>query len=179
MERSNKNKSNKFRSKGSPAIFERVNAAKDVEKKLIDRELVYDAIDVIRNPGLTITELKLIVNNIPDNLGVAKPSLDWDAKAIRLALINIAEKYPKVIINAGPNVRMKAKAQFMDAEDARILEFSEDRIWFLENTAGELVTLCDVPVGEDKYEFLTNFWNDRANKASYQMMKRKLDDLNK
>lgn len=171
LERSNKNIDNKFRSKRARNVFAKVGTAREVEGELAKYDLKYDAIDIVRNNGLGLTELKALVKNLPDNIP-GKPSLNSEIKNIKIALLKIAEKHPRAIIDASPNNRMKAKCQIMDAESARILEYDENMNWFIENSVGELELLCEVPVGKDRFDFLVDFWMKKENKASYQNMVR-------
>lgn len=169
LERSSKNGSNKYRSKGGRVRYIRLNPTVETENALSKKQLIADAVDMVRNEALTLTELKQIVKNIPENVS-GRPSLDSSLENIRLALWNIAERDPKMIINAGPDISMKKKCQVLDAESANVLEFDDNRSWWVEKMNGELEHLCEVPVGEDRYKYLVEFWSQKENQNSYKNM---------
>lgn len=164
LERSNYNKSNPFRDKKKPAVWEAVEGEKEIAEILAIEEIKDDAILILR--GMNVQEMQACAKG----LGVV--SIDKKTSdELRWDLRQKALKDPKEFIMKSKNAKAIRRLQIADAKLYKIIAFDEDSgNWIWPSEKDDKRVVCSVPVGrkDSPEDFLDEFLVE--NKAFYQKM---------
>ena len=165
LERCNENIDNPHRDLRRPALFGRVQANQRARKDLDIKYEEYEALSMVMEGN--IDEIKLMASHLPEGM---KIDLDNPIDSIKMDLIRVAEKDPRLLIMASSNKDAKRLIQFRDALKFQILVWDDKlREWYL-NKPGGLQKICEVDIGVDKYERLLEVTKEKDNIRYYQQL---------
>jgi hypothetical protein len=167
MERSNLNKSNKFRNKRIRPLYEEVIKNKAVKEKATSFELLLQAGDLIKTS--TIDDLKVLAQK----LGVNAP-----VDTLRMVMMNKIQEPngPRNILKNSTNIGAKKRIQILDAEEYGILLYNDaEGSWYFEDSLAE--PICHVELNIDKTQGLVDFFSTKEGKGKYALLAKKIKKL--
>ena len=163
LERSNFNRDNKNRIKGSTALFYKEDKVAETSERLKFEDLQFDALTALNN--MKPSDMASYARASGIDINREYELVKWDMKAL-------AKANPQSFLDGIDDPRTATRGIILDAIEQRIIEVNSREVNWINGEKKSLI--IPVPVSTDAIEVLIDFSFEKDGEEVFELIKKKL-----